>query len=374
MDNLRVVLNTRPLYQPKTGIGYYVENLYRGLSSRGDITVIPTIREERLKGLRLLGSLSKILRCLAGEQWLKVAIPAGEALIHLSRESVTRGDLYHETSYEQMPDVCSKKVANIYDLSFILYPELFRRDVLEVLQKGLRNILTADRFIVNTRAVKDEVISTLGIEEDRIDVIPLAPGGRYGKVNCEGKGCFVKKKIGREYILFVGEVQPRKNLAVLLKAYREIKERFDVRLVICGPLGWRSEELRSLVRDLRLQGDVVFTGYLDEEKVLHLYNHARVFVAPSLYEGFGMPLLEAMSCGVPVIASDIASFREVGADAVAYFNQNDHLDLAERLYNLLDSDSLNECLIDKGLRRSGLFNWQRVVDMTVESYVRCITS
>lgn len=131
--------------------------------------------------------------------------------------------------------------------------------------------------------------------------------------------------------------------------------------------------MKALARDLGVQGDVIFTGYLDEEKVLHLYNHARVFVNPSLYEGFGMPLLEAMSCGVPIIVSDIASFREVGADAATYFKPGDPLDLAEKLSMLLDSDSLRKSLIDKGLRRAMAFNWDRVVDLTLDSYVRSLT-
>lgn len=375
---MRVLFNTRPLLFNKTGIGYYTCNLYRRLLRSREIEVCSTISNSSAKTLRFMSSFAQLCRKVLGDSVLKFSIPAGEFFISGAerKNKVLEADIYHETNYDIIPESEWKSVANIYDLSFMNCPEFLPERVLQKCKSNLDNILKADRFIVNTEAIKKEVTFSMKIPEERVDVIPLAPSADYYPVSrdsMEGKK-YVNKYIQSDYILYVGTIEPRKNIPTLLKAFRLLKNKYNLKLILAGGKGWFHEDILKMPRDLGIQNEVIFTGYVDEKTILYLYNYATAVVYPSIYEGFGLPVIEAMSCGAPLIISDIPSLREVSGDAAIVFNLTDHEDLACKIEKILSSESIKAELSRKGLKKAGEYSWDKTVSLTLQTYRKALES
>lgn len=375
---MHVIFNTRPLLFDKTGIGYYTYNLYRGLLQSKEVEVCPTIGNPSVRTLGFMSSFAQMCRRVFGDSVLKFTVPAGDFLISRveRKNKVSEADIYHEPNYDKIPEGKWKSVANIYDLSFLNCPEYLPERVLQKCKLNLDNILKADRFIVNTEAIKKEVTFSMKIPEERIDVISLAPSADYYPVNrdsMEGK-IYVNKYTQSEYILCVGTIEPRKNIPVLLKAFRLLREkyRFHLKLILAGEKGWGYEDILKMSHQLGIQDDVIFTGYIDEKTILYLYNYATAVVYPSIYEGFGLPVIEAMSCGVPVLISDIPSLREISGDAAIVFNPSDHEELAHKIEKVLSSEYLMAELRRKGLQKVSEYSWDKVVSSTIQTYRKAL--
>ncbi|GAB4419842.1 MAG: glycosyltransferase family 1 protein [Thermodesulfovibrionales bacterium] len=293
-----------------------------------------------------------------------------------SESGNTSYDIYHETSLAQMPEFAGKKIMNLYDLSFLSCPEFLVKDFAHYARENVkRNVLFADRIIVNTGFIKGEALNFLRIPEEKIDVIPLAPSSIYCLIGeYKAKPRKITKLTKKDYILYVGTVEPRKNLKILIRAFKEIRERYDTSLVIAGRLGWLYDDIVKYPEELGIREDVIFTGYVDEESLLYLYNHASVFVYPSLYEGFGLPPLEAMACGTPVIISEIPPLKEVAGDAAIAFNPKDHEELAGKIETVISSDTLRSDMIQRGFERVKGYSWSKTAALTIETYKRAIES
>jgi glycosyltransferase involved in cell wall biosynthesis len=175
-------------------------------------------------------------------------------------------------------------------------------------------------------------------------------------------------------ILFVGTLEPRKNLATLLKAYALLRKKAQPpRLIIGGARGWHHEQVFSVVEELGLIEDVIFPGYIPREELPLWYNAANLFIYPSLYEGFGLPLLEAMACGTPVITSNISSLPEVVDGAGILVDPSSVEDMAEAMWQVLSDSSLRAEMRRKGLARAREFSWRKTAQRTVEVYEQAMT-
>lgn len=371
---MRVLFNTKPfvLYQ-KTGVGYYVFHLYNQLLRSG-IDIVPTVSVSSQNMLNLLSRISSYLRNRAGRWYPPFIKDIGDALIKAlhKKDDPLPVDIYHETSLDTLPRTDSAIVYNIYDLSFLRCPQFLIKEFAEYAERNVRaNIMNARRIIVNTVFIKNEVMDLLGIPEDRIDVIPLAPAAVSYKVE-DHKSNKSGRFIDKPYILYVGTVEPRKNLKTLIRAFKEIRTEYDIALIIAGGLGWLYDDIIQYPEELGIKDEVFFTGYVNERKLLNLYNHARVFVYPSLYEGFGLPPLEAMALGIPVVVSDIPPLREVTGDAALLINPEDYADLADKIKVILSSGSLRGILIEKGIEKVREYTWQKVADLTIKTYKRAL--
>jgi glycosyltransferase involved in cell wall biosynthesis len=173
--------------------------------------------------------------------------------------------------------------------------------------------------------------------------------------------------IAAPYVIYVGTLQPRKNLMVLLDAFTSlVGEGRDLHLAIVGKKGWLYEPLFARVRELGLEERVHFPGYVPQSDLPALLSGARLFVLPSLYEGFGLPILEAMACGTPVVCSAVASLPEVAGDAAILVNPQDTAQLTQALARVLDDDALRQQLVRKGLDRVAHFSWERCARQTLE--------
>jgi glycosyltransferase involved in cell wall biosynthesis len=373
---MRVILNTAPLLLQKSGIGYYIHNLFNELSKSKEVEVYPTIDISSLKTISFMSKSAQILRKLFGDTILKVSVPAGDFLISKAerKHGLPSADIFHEANYDIIPEGTWKTVANIHDLTFLHHPEFVPAKVLEKCRKNIENISKADRFITNTHAIKEEVTNQLKISEEQIDVIPHGPSGNYHPVNKdsdEGKK-YVRKYTESDYILYVGTIEPRKNIPCLIKAFKILRETYNIKLVIAGGKGWSCDDVLKLPHTLGIQDDVIFTGYVNENTILYLYNYATAVVYPSIYEGFGLPVIEAMSCGTPVIISDIPTLREVAGDAALIFSPANDEELAHKMDTLLSSEDLRKELGRKSLEKGKEYSWEKTIRLTIQTYKKSL--
>lgn len=257
----------------------------------------------------------------------------------------------------------ARTVVTIHDLAFKYYPETFpSRDARRLSWFTDEAVRRADRLIAVTEATKRDLLrSYAGLDEEKIRVIRHGfdparfdpePGPEDGRI-LRGYGL-----VSRRYALFVGAIQPRKNIGGLLDAFARVRERIpEMRLVIVGARAWLWQGIERAVSEHRFRDDIVMAGAVRPEDLPVFYRHARMFVYPSFYEGFGLPILEAMACGTPVITSDNSSLPEVGGDAALYVDPRDADVLAERMEKLWTDDVFAETLRTRGFSRTRDFSW-----------------
>lgn len=267
-----------------------------------------------------------------------------------------------------------KYVVTLHDVIACVLPNLFPWKSRLVLKTAFATIRRhVDLVIVPSEATKEDIVRYLGVERQRIVVIPDGVENRFQSVGDPVRLEAMRQKYGipREYILFVGVLEPRKNIPILLQAFSLLlAEKLDqgLKLVIAGGSGWGVAEISKAVQSLGLQDHVVFPGFIDEEDLPDLYRGARLFVYPSLYEGFGLPILEAMGCGVPVIASNTSSMPEVAGGAALLVDPLDSEALASAMASVLIDEEMKETLQRKGMARASHFSWETTARKTLESY------
>jgi glycosyltransferase involved in cell wall biosynthesis len=233
-----------------------------------------------------------------------------------------------------------------------------------------RTLKFADKIIAVSEQTKKDLINIMTVPEEKIKVVYEAVNERFiqmDKVYC--RDSLIRYNITAPFILYVGTLEPRKNIPTLIKAFYKIKKSgIDYKLVIAGKRGWDYKEIFDIIKNLRLQTDVIFTGYVPEEDLPILYNAADLFVYPSLYEGFGLPPLEAMACGTPVITSNVSSLPEVVGGAGVMVDPNCVDGLAKELNEVLKNDDLRKDLRAKGLERAKMFSWNKTAKETLSIY------
>lgn len=267
-------------------------------------------------------------------------------------------------------------VITVHDLSFLRFPERFRLANRLYLSTMTRlSCQRARRIIAVSQATANEVVQLLGVPAERIDVVPhgvqhtrLCPlPPKQVAAFCRAKG------LPERFMLFLGTLEPRKNLTTLIKAFaRTDAVRQGDKLVIAGGKGWYYQEIFAHVERLGLEKAVLFPGFVSGDELALWYNAATVFVYPSLYEGFGMPLLEAMACGAPVIASQTSCMPEVVGDAGLLVSPHDVAELADSLDRLLASAELRSDLGQRGRARAAAYTWEATAQATIASYRRAL--
>lgn len=233
-----------------------------------------------------------------------------------------------------------------------------------------RTLKTADKIIAVSNSTKKDLINYFNIPEEKIRVILNAADEKFKPLSDkEVKEAKQKYSLNFPFILYVGTLEPRKNIPSLIKAFYKLKKKnLQYKLVITGKKGWKYKEIFETIDKLNLQNDVVFTGYVADEDLPALYNAADLFVYPSIYEGFGLPPLEAMACGTPVITSNTSSLPEVVGDAGIMIDPPDVDGLADAMHEVLTNEGLREDMIKKGLERAKMFSWEKCARETLEVY------
>ncbi|NIM99466.1 MAG: glycosyltransferase [candidate division Zixibacteria bacterium] len=233
-----------------------------------------------------------------------------------------RVDIFH-AHYTIPLWVKTPVVLTLHDFFWIVYPNHFVSFKRIPITRTVKNSVTrADRILVGTRFIQKETMEYFDVPEDRFSVIPYGLDTRFFARASEYQRTRVREKYGIDapYILAVGDMHPRKNLARLIRAFSLLPERDHVKLVLVGKPLWKAEDLLEQIKRGGLEGLVITTGYVPDEDMPLLYQSAEVFCYPSLYEGFGFPLIEAMASGIPVTTSETSSCPEVGGEAALYFD------------------------------------------------------
>lgn len=280
-------------------------------------------------------------------------------------------DIVHCTCYLTPISKRSKSIVTIYDLTPLLFPEFHVEHIKKVIFKGLLNsVCKVDKIIAISESTKKDVMRLFHIPEDKIEVIYGAADEIYHPIEDPEilKQVRAKYKIPHKFILFVGIIEPRKNIARLIQAFSILKKKFEHKLVIVGRKGWLYDEIFAQVRRSHLGEEVIFTGYVPREDLPALYSATELFIYPSLYEGFGLPPLEAMACGTPVITSNVSSLPEVMGEAGILIDPNNVDELSRAIDSVLSDENLREELREKGLRQAKKFSWERCAQETIKVY------
>jgi glycosyltransferase involved in cell wall biosynthesis len=270
-------------------------------------------------------------------------------------------------------------VVSIHDLSFEHLPETFKwRSRNQLKATVRRSARAAARVIALSEHARQDIVETYGLAADRVRTIPLAASDRFYPVTDEDELQRVRQTYGieGEYILTVGAIQPRKNLARLIAAYARLrKSRPEVnlpKLVFAGKCAWLFEETLRTIQELQLTESVILTGYVPEKDLPALYSGALCFVYPSYFEGFGLPPLEAMKCGAPVITGNRTSLPEVVGEAGLLVDPFDVDALGAAMNRLISDSELRAELTTKGLERAKLFDWRETARQTLAVYQEAV--
>jgi glycosyltransferase involved in cell wall biosynthesis len=295
-------------------------------------------------------------------------LPVGAILEHI--------DLFHGLDQSGIPLFfkTGKSVVTIHDVIPLVLPWAFPRRHRWVLTAALARVRRqADVVIVPSAAAAEDVVRYLRIDRQRITVIPMGCETRFHPGMNAARMLQLRQRyaLPERYVLFVGTLEPRKNIAFLLQAFSRLlaeRPQDDVQLVVAGGRGWGDGQPIATMEALNIRPRVIFTDFVEDDDLPDLYRGAQMFVYPSLYEGFGLPVVEAMACGTPVITSNRASLPEVAGDAALLIDPTRPDDLAAAMSALMSSGTLREELRWKGLARAKAFTWEAVARKTMGVY------
>ena len=258
-------------------------------------------------------------------------------------------------------------VVSVMDLSFLYFPETFKkRDLFKLTKWTEYSVKKARRVVTISESSKNDIINLYKIEPDKISVVHLG----IKKINMEHNSKKVEDYgVDKKYILFVGTLQPRKNISKLIEAYSLLPDKLkdEYKLVVVGKKGWLYEDILDSPKKFDVRDNVLFLDYVTDNDLPQFYKNATVFVLPSLYEGFGLPVLEAMSYDCPVIASNVSSLPEAGGDACLYFDPTDAKDIKEKIEKVLQDSSLRQEMIEKGREHFKKFTWEKAAKEVLQT-------
>lgn len=366
---MRIAFDARGInWYRGTGIGTYVENL--------------------IKNLILIDKLNKYVLYWSGENYEKfknnnTIIRMASKRYHrffqeyffpkdIKKDSI---DIYHvsQNGIGLSQNIDCLKIVTIHDLIPYIMPETVGKGYLLKFLRDMPQIISeADAIITVSEYSKKDILKFFPINPDKVFVTPLAADKIYKPLNKNDCRKYIAKKynINSPFILYLGGFSPRKNVSSLIKAYKKVSEdiKKDIKLVICGSKKDDIENLINMNLNSKTSENIIFTDFIPNEDLPIFYNSCEVFVYPSLYEGFGLPPLEAMSCGTPVITSNTTSIPEVTDNAALLIDPLNVDMLSEKLYQVLTSDFIRKDLSNKGLNRSLEFSWIKTAENTLEVY------
>jgi len=233
-----------------------------------------------------------------------------------------------------------------------------------------RAVVEADAIIAVSQATADDLVHLAGARPEKIHLVYEAPDASLTPLPREEAAADVQQRfsIVGPYVLFVGTLEPRKNIPSLIAAFGQLRKDFPVRLVLAGRNGWLSDSIFRSVKEQAVVDGVVFLEDFDASDLRSLYSGAEVLALPSLYEGFGLPAVEAMACGTPVVVANTGALPEVVGDAGVFIRPDDPTDIAQGLGWVLGNPKFREVLSQKGLERAATFSWERAARETLAVY------
>jgi len=370
MSSPRIALDMRPVTTTRAGVATYCCGLLYGLARVArDEEFLLYAKTAPPPDLDVTGPFQ--WRAMPASLWLPLAVPRALRAGHV--------ELFHGTNHMVPPFAGVPTVITVHDLGALTRPQYhtWRNRLLSVPQM-LLSLHRARRLIADSRYTARELISRVpGLDPARIRVIPLAPHPHLEPATPDAvRAVRDRLRLPATFFLFLGALGPNKNVVTLLRAVRQLTAAGDerARLVIAGAEGSHADDVRQEVRRLGLEQRVQFAGYVAKEDLPAIFGAATAFVFPSLFEGFGLPPLEAMACGAPVICSNAASLPEVTGDAAILIDPASADELAVALRNLLDDAELRARFRVAGLARAASFSWERTARETLDVYHEAIAN
>lgn len=368
---MKIGLISERLNRPLTGVGTYTYNLIKGISNVYPPEHIFLVDYTDHSDFN---SLNKLILVPSVKY-----LPKKSYLWHLYIQFKLRKNNF-DLDIIHSPENASlfvklqnqKKVITVHDIIAYLYSEFGFTGIRYkyLLNKSLN---TADKIITDSYNTKKDLINYFGVPEQKINVIYLAADEKFKVLGSqEIDPILTKYRILSPYIFYVGGFMKHKNVPLLLKAFHKLKkEGIPHKLIFTGKNS--NKHIQNVIQKLNLQKHVIFLGYVESEDLPALYNGADLFVYPSLYEGFGLPPLEAMACGCPVVISNTSSLPEVVGDAGVFFDPYNVDDLVRSIYEVLTDSAQKEKLVRKGLDRAKQFSWEKCARETIEVYMSVLS-
>jgi len=371
---MRIGFDVRPFLKKETGVGVYFKHLLFHLAQidksneyflfsssfkdRFPVQKIPPFSKKHFRDLRLPVKVMNFF-------WHKLGWPPLEYFFK------TDFDLTHSPTPLILPTK-GKKIVTVYDLFFMDFPRMTDKEARkDFVNKAEDAFLKADGIVAISQFTKNQLIKKFSVEEKKVEVIYLGLNPEF-KIDIpveESEKIREKYSLPSSFILFVGAIEPRKNLLNLVDAVKIIhKKHKRVPLVVVGQKGQDYKNLERKVRQNELESWVQIMGYLPDKDVRAFYRLASVFAFPSLCEGFGLPLLEAMASGVPVVASNYSAMPEIAQDAALYFDPKDPYDIADRIVQVMKDENLYQKLKARGKKRALDFDWRATAAHTLRFY------
>ncbi|MGI5991526.1 MAG: glycosyltransferase family 4 protein [Methanosarcina sp.] len=361
------------LSQPATGIGVYTQNLIKEMSEiypRKNLFLIDMCDREIFKELNKI-IISPSVRSLPKNSYFWHLI----SQIRLRKNNFNLEVVHspeNATLFLKMNN--QKKVITVHDILPCLFPELFGITAIRYKLLFRNTLKTADKIIAISNNTKKDLIDYFKVPEDKIVVIYSAADSKFKQLSVlEIENIKRKYHLNFPFILYVGSFMKHKNIPSLIEAFRRFHDTEHCRLnmyklVLVGSKKWQYDEIFEMVLEFNLKDDVIFLGSVPDGDLPLLYNAASLFVYPSVYEGFGLPPLEAMACGCPVITSNSSSLPEVVGDAGLLVDTCNIDHLVDSMHKVLTNEELRQRIIKRGLEQAKSFNWRKCAEETLEVY------
>ena len=381
---MKVAVDATPLLSKPTGVGLYVLSLLRALAALQDresfhleITYKPGLKNwlsgklappESLIGLAPVHAFPMPVRLFN----LLLRFPYPPLLHFFEDRFLPESDIYHGTNYEVYPCQHRRRVMNIYDLSFMRFPQFATTVVQGYADQICRCLAWTDLILTISKDAKAEIVTLLGVAPERVWVTPLASrySGQEGLDLGTAEAMQGLYDFSVPYVLFVSTLEPRKNVARLVQAFNHFKATTgsEHHLVLIGQKGWHYEPILETIQQSPWRQQIHHLDYLPDDWVAYFYRHADAFVYPSLYEGFGLPVLEAMTLGCPVVTSNQSSLPEVAGEAAVLVSPHDPEAIAAGIAQVVCDRTHRTHLIQQGQQQAATFSWERTAKATLAAY------
>ena len=350
----------------KTGVGTYTHHVVR------ELLELDRRNEYRLVAFKLRGS-PKPFPPQANVEYRFLRVPPRPVYTNLLRHGVRlpfdlvagRADVFLFPNFVRYPlSRGARSVVVVYDLSFRRFPQFFEERARTYLERLVpESVAAASRVVTISESSKRDIVAELGVAEDRIVVAePGVDHARFGPAAPDAVAAArARHGLPEQYLLFVGTIEPRKDVSALLRAFELLPPatRRAHPLVLVGGRGWLADETMAEVERMAAAGDVVWTGYVSEADLPAIYSGASLFVFPSVYEGWGIPVVEAMACGTPAITTTSSSLPEAAGDAAVLVEPGDLEALARAIERVLGDGTLRAGMVERGRAHAARFPWRR---------------
>ena len=377
---MRIALNASPLLNPLTGIGQYCFHLISNLLQHADLELDLFYGNHWSKQLPLqhYNATTSML------PWIRNNVPYAYQLRRKFQQlnfnknlTATKPDIYHELCTVPL-NFNGKSIVTVHDIAWIRHPQVHPPKRVKALNQYFENGLqSASSIITDSEFIKNELLDLYNIDSNKISCIPLGVNSIYKPQSLQDtKFCLDQYKLSYgNFFITVGTLEPRKNIKLVLSAYQKLSAtiRNSYPLVVVGMKGWFTDEIEAQMAPLLSTGQIRLLGYVPSNDLASLVASAKALIYPSIYEGFGLPPLEAMACGTPVICSNTSSLPEVVGNAALLVSPSDVQGMCNSIEKLVESPELTADLSAKGLIQASLFSWSECANKTAMVYKKLLS-